>query len=193
VRWRDRKGGKGESFVKKRSIISLVAGGLIAAMLPGVAVAQTEAEGDLIFSGNVTCEFGQGSVKPLPPCEADENGVVTLTMTNPQDRSGPFDGFQFLEAEVQLDTTDGTFEATGYSYFAGEVEGCGSGTVYFDWEAVGATGDDGLPGFETNRYTSVPGGTLAVTATIDELVTETPNGDGTSFIPYTVTYSCDEA
>jgi hypothetical protein len=57
----------------------------------------------------------------------------------------------------------------------------------------GCTSVDGLPGFETNRYTSVPGGTLAVTATIDELTVETPIGDGTSWISYTVTYSCDAA
>lgn len=114
-------------------------------------------------------------------------------MINPQDRTGPFEGVQFLQLNANLDTTDGTFTGTATSYFAGVVEGCDSGTVHFDYEAVGYTNAEGLPEFEINRYTSAPGGTLAVTATIDELTVETPNGDGTSWIPYTTTYSCDVA
>jgi hypothetical protein len=166
----------------------------MAAMLPGVTAAQTTAEGGVAFAGNVTCEFGQGSEKPLPPCERDEGGTIaTLTMINPQDRTGPFEGTQFLQLTVALDTTDGTFTGEGSSFFAGEVEGFGTGTVHFDYEAVGYTNADGVPEFETNRYTSVPGGTLAVTATIDELTVETPNGNGTAWIPYTATYSCDAA
>ncbi len=179
--------------MKKRYITSLVAGGLMAAMLPGAAMAQMEGGGDLLFSGNTTCEFGQGSPQELPPCEADDSGVVTLTFTNPQDRSGSFDGFQFLEGSVVLDTTTGTFEATGYSYFAGAVEGCGSGTIYFDWEAVGALNAHGVPEFEVNQYASTPGGTLPVTATVVETPTEVPNGDGSSTTSYTAEYSCDEA
>ncbi len=46
--------------VKKRSTTSLVVGGLMAAMLPGVAVAQTTAERGVTFAGNVTGDFGQG-------------------------------------------------------------------------------------------------------------------------------------
>ena len=179
-------------YLKNRLVPSaLVIGGLMAALLPSAAVAQSEGEGTLAFSNNTTCDLGQGSDRSLPPCEVDENGILTMTFTNPQDRSGPFDGFQFLEASGQLDTADGSFEASGYSYFAGEVEGRGTGTVFFDWEAVGATNAEGLPEFEVNRYTSTPGGTLAVTATIDELTTETPNGDGSSSLPYTVEWSCD--
>jgi len=51
--------------MKKRAIIGLVAGGLIAAMLPGVAVAQMEGEGTTTYTVNVTCEAGQES--PLAP------------------------------------------------------------------------------------------------------------------------------
>jgi len=173
--------------------MAVILGGLMAAMVSTVAAAQTSGESDLVFSSNFTCDLGQGSGRSLPPCVADENGVVTMAFSNVQDRSGAFDGVQLLEASGQLDTNDGTFEAAGYSFFAGSVEGCGTGTMYFDWEAVGAMNAEGLPTFEINRYTSAPGGTLAVTATLEELVTETPNGDGTSSIPYTFEYSCDAA
>ena len=47
----ERPGGLEERFVKKRSILSLVAVGLMAATLPGVAVAQvTQADGTTTFT-----------------------------------------------------------------------------------------------------------------------------------------------
>jgi hypothetical protein len=182
--------------VKKRFIISLVTAGLMAAVLPGLAAAQTEGEGTLVFGDNNTCEFGQGSALPLPACEFNEDGtIITITFSNPQDRSGPFDGVQVLSGSFVGNTADFTFEVSGTSYFAGEVEGCGPGTVYFDYAGGGTLDENLAPVWETNTYTAVPGGTLPITATIDEVGVNaaTPNGDGTSTLTYTATYSCDEA
>jgi hypothetical protein len=168
--------GKGECFVKKRSIIALIAGGLLAAMLPGAAVAQTEAEGTVRFT--------------------DEGGtVMTLTFSNPQTRSGPFDGISVLNGSLVGNFATGTFEVNGTAWFAGEVEGCGPGSVAFDWSGGGTLDENGAPVWETNDYTSVPGGSLPITATIDEVNVdpETVNGDGTKTIAYSTTYSCDAA
>ena len=179
----------------RTALIAAVAGGLMAAMLPGAAAAQTEGEGTVTFGDNVLCEFGQGSALPLPACETNEDGtILTITLSNPQDRSGPFDGIQVLNASIVANFAESTFEVSGSSYFAGEVEGCGPGTVNFDYAAGGTLDENLQPVFETNTYTAVPGGTLPITATIDEVSVNdaTPNDDGTSTITYSVTYSCDE-
>lgn len=182
--------------MKKRYITSLVAGGLMAAMLPGAAMAQTEAEGPVTFGDNVTCEFGQGSAAALPACEANEDGtVLTITFMNPQIRSGPFDGISVLDGAMVANFAEASFEVSGSVFFAGEVEGCGEGTVMFDYAGSGIQDESGALVWDTNMLTSVPGGTLPVTATIDELGTNeaTPNGDGSSTLTSVVTYSCDAA
>jgi hypothetical protein len=182
--------------VKKRTITSLVAGGLLTAMLPGVALGQTEAEGTDTYAENVTCEYGQGSAAALPACEASEDGtILTLTFVNPQTRSGPFDGISVLDGTMVGNFAEATFEVSGSVFFAGEVEGCGEGTVLFDYAGSGIQDETGALIWETNMLTSVPGGTLPVTATIDELgVNEaTLNGDGSATLISNVTYSCDAA
>ena len=97
--------------MKKRYITSLVAGGLMAAMLPGAALAQTEAEGAVTFGENITCEYGQGSAAVLPACEASEDGtMLTLTFLNPQTRTGPFDGISVLDGTMVGNFAEATFE-----------------------------------------------------------------------------------
>ncbi len=181
---------------KKRLLTSILASGLLAVMLPGVAAAQTEAAGTVTFSDNVTCEYGQGSEAALPPCEMSEDGsLLTLTFTNPQVRTGTFEGISVLDGELRGNLAEATFEADGTVFFAGEVEGCGSGTVYFDWAGSGIQDETGALVWQTNTLTTAPGGTLAVTATIDESDTNgpVPNGDGSSTLNAAIAYSCDAA
>ena len=182
--------------MRKRSILTIVVGGLLAAMLPMAAAAQTEGEGAVTFGDNITCDFGQGSAVALPPCEASEDGtMLTITFQNPQVRSGPFEGISVLDGKLVGNYADATFEVSGTVFFAGSVEGCGEGTVYFDYAGGGIQDESGALIWETNGLTSVPGGTLPVTATIDEIGTNeaVPNGDGTSTLISTVSYSCDAA
>lgn len=182
--------------MRKRSILSVLASGLMAAMLPMGAAAQTEGEINLSYSENTTCDFGQGSPMALPPCEMSEDGtMMTLTFVNPQTRSGAFDGVSVLYGTLMGNLAEGTFEAGGTTFFAGTVEGCGEGTVYFDWAASGVLVEDGSLLWETNTLTSVPGGTLPVTATTDELGTNdaVQNADGSFSMVSPVTYSCDAA
>ena len=178
--------------MRKRSILSVVVGGLMAAMLPGAAVAHTEHDVALTYSLNPQCEFGQGST--MPPCEVDENGpVITIIASNPQSLSGAFDGIAVLNAVWVGDQGAGTFEATGTAFFAGEVDGCGPGTVNFDYTSAGTINADGTNTFDHDTYIIVPGGSLAVTGGYEQTGEEVPNGDGTATIPYTAEYSCDGA
>lgn len=178
--------------MKKRHITSLVAGGLMAAMLPGAAMAQTEADVGLTFALNPTCDLGQGST--MAPCEVDESGsIITVTFSNPQRVSGAFDGIAVLNGTYVGNMGDGTFESSGTAFFAGEVEGCGAGTVHFDYSSSGTIAEDGSNTFDHDTYTIAPGGTLAVTGGYEQTGEETPNGDGTSNGVYTATYSCDAA
>ncbi len=111
--------------MKKRFIISLVAGGLMAAMLPGVAAAQTEGEVTTTYTPNVTCEFGQESPLSLPPCEFDEEaGLLTFTMLNPASTTGAFEGVQVLDAGGVQNVADGSFSGSGLVFWSGTVEGC---------------------------------------------------------------------
>ena len=182
----------GESFVKKRYITSLAAGALMAAMLPGAAMAQTEGDVGLTFALNPTCEFGQGS--DMAPCEFDESGpIMTITFSNPQSVSGAFEGIAVLNGTYVGNQGDGTFESSGTAFFAGEVEGCGAGTVNFDYTSSGTINEDGSNSFDHDTYTIVPGGTLAVTGGYEQTAEETPNDDGTSNGFYTATYSCEAA
>ena len=182
--------------MKKRSMLSVLAGGLMAAMLPMGAAAQTEGEINLSYSENMTCDFGQGSPMALPPCEMSEDGtMMTLTFVNPQTRTGAFEGVSVLYGWLTGNFAEATFEAGGTTFFVGEVEGCGEGTVLFDWAASGVLDENGAPIWETNTLTSVPGGTLPVTATTDELGTNdaVQSADGSFSMISPVTYSCDVA
>ena len=168
----------------------------MAAVVPIVAAAQTEGEITLTYSENMTCDSGQGSAMALPACEMSEDGtVLDLTFVNPQTRSGAFDGHSVLYGWLEGNLAEGTFEAGGTTFFSGEVEGCGSGTVYFDWAASGVLDESGALIWETNTLTSVPGGTLPVTATTVELGANdaVQNDDGSFTMISPVTYSCDAA
>ena len=182
--------------MQKRTILSVLVGGLIAAMLPPAAAAQTEADGAVTYAENMTCDFGQGSAMELPACEASEDGsVLSLTFINPQSRSGPFEGISVLDGVLVGNFADATFEVGGTVFFAGAVEGCGEGTVYFDYAGSGTQDESGALIGVPNLLPSIPGGTLPVKATIDEIgVTEAVlNGDGTAPIMSAVSYSCDAA
>jgi hypothetical protein len=185
--------GAGEYFVNKRFLTTLVAGGLMAAMTPGVAVGQTEsAEGTTTFTTNVTCEVGQGSPLSLPACEVDEaTGVGTLTLLNPASRTGTFEGVEIFDGEVALNLATGEFSHSGLVLFSGTVEGCGAGTVFFDTSGEGTHDADGVATFTSKLYTVVPGGTLPIEGTLDESGTEVMNGDGTATQGYIGTYTCD--
>jgi hypothetical protein len=184
----------GESVVKKRFITSLAAGGLMAAMVPGVAAAQTEGEGTTTYTTNVTCEAGQESPLALPPCEFDEEaGLVTFAMLNPASTTGALEGVQVFDAVGVQNVADGSFSGSGLLFWSGTVEGCGAGTFYAEGEFAGAPDADGVNTFSVNDFTIVPGGSLPITGTIDGTGTEVPNDDGSATQATTSTYSCDEA
>ena len=184
----------GEYFVKKRAITGLVAGGLMAAMLPGMAAAQTEGEGTTTYYGNVTCEFGQESPLGLPPCEFDEEaGLLTFTMLNPGTTTGALEGMQVFDAVGVQNVADGSFSGSGLLFWSGTVEGCGAGTFYAETDFAGAPNADGVNDFSVNDFTIVPGGSLPITGTFEARGAEVPNGDGSATQAYRATYSCDEA
>ncbi len=177
--------------MKKRSIVSLVVGGLMAAMLPGAAVAQTEGEVTATFAFNPTCEFGQGS--QMQSCEIDESeSILTITFSNPQSLSGAFDGIAVLNGSYVGNLADGTFETFGSAFFAGEVEGCGPGTVNFDYAGKGTINADNTNTFESDVYTIVPGGSLAITGGYEQTGTDIDNGDGSATNTYAAIFSCGE-
>ena len=180
--------------MKKRPIIGLVAGGLMAAMLPGVAASQMEGQGSTTYTTNVTCEFGQESPFSLPPCEFDEEvGLMTFTMINPASTTGAFEGVQVLEAVGGQNVLDGSFSGSGTLFWSGTVEGCGAGTFFAETEFAGGPDADGVNDFSVNDFTIVPGGSLPITGTFEARGAEVPNGDGSATQAYRATYSCDEA
>ena len=177
--------------MKKRLMIGLLSAGLLAAMLPGVVAAQAaEAEGTTTFATNFTCELGQGSPLDLPACEVDET-AMHFTVLNPARKTGTFDGVQVLDATVDMNPADGSFTYSGLVLFVGTVEGCGTGTVYFEVEGEGMPNETGPSTWTSNTHTAVPGGTLPLTGTLDESGTEVVNDDGTVTWSYTGTYACD--
>jgi hypothetical protein len=183
----------GECFVKKRYITSLVAGGLMAAMLPGMAAAQMEGEGTTTYASNFTCELGQGSPLSLPPCELDEEaGLLSFTILNPAITTGALEGVQVFDGVGVLDMAEGSFSGSGLLFWSGTVEGCGAGTFYAEGEYAATGGPDGVDTFSVNSYTIVPGGTLPITGTIDGPGTDVLNADGSRTQAWTATYSCDE-
>jgi hypothetical protein len=180
--------------MRKRLTLGLVAGGLMAAMLPGATVAQTEGESSTTYNANLTCEAGQGSPLGLPPCEFDEEaGLLTFTMLNPGTTTGVFEGRQVFDGVGVQNIADGSFSGSGLLFWSGTVEGCGEGTYYAEGEFAGVGDADGVNTFSVNTLTVVPGGSLPITGTWDGSGTEVPNGDGSATQATTFTYSCDEA
>lgn len=171
---------------------SLLAGGLMAAMLPGAASAQSDAEGTMTFAFTLTCDVGQGSPWALPPCEMNEDtGILTVTVLSPDKVTGTFDGVQVRDGAIELDTANGDFAYAAQVMFSGTVEGCGAGTVYFEADGEGTNDADDIATFTSNTYTIVPGGTLPVVGSLDLSGTEVPNDDGTETMSYTGTYTCE--
>ena len=180
--------------MKKRYITSLVAGGLMAAMLPGAAMAQLEGEGTTTYTLNATCEFGQGSPMSLPPCAFDEEaGLVTITLLNPAITTGAFEGVQVLDAVGVQNLADGSFSGSGLIFWSGTVEGCGAGTFFAETDFAGAPDADGVNNFTVNDFTIVPGGSLPISGTYEGRGPEVPNGDGSATSQVRYSYSCDEA
>lgn len=178
--------------MEKRVITSLIAGGLLGAMLPGVAVAQNEGEYSITYNANFTCEFGQGSPLELPPCEFDEgSGVATVTMLNPGATTGVLEGRQVFDGVAELNLADGTFSGRGSMFWSGAVEGCGEGSFFGEGEFAGGPDAGGATNFSVNNYTIVPGGSLPITGTIDATGPEAPNADGSATQTSALTYSCD--
>ena len=114
-----------------------------------------------------------------------------FTVLNPARKTGTFDGVQVLDATVDMNPADGSFTYSGLVLFVGTVEGCGTGTVYFEVEGEGMPNETGASTWTSNTHTIVPGGTLSLTGTLDESGTEVINDDGTVTWGYAGTYSCD--
>ena len=165
--------------MSKRLAIGLLSAAL-AAMVPAAAAAD-EAEGATTFATNFTCEFGQGSPLELPACELDGAGM-RLSLLNPARKTGTFDGVQVL---------DGTVALEGLVFFFGTVEGCGTGSVYFEATGEGMPNEVGPSTWTSNTLTAVPGGTLPLTGTLDESGTEIVNEDGSVTWEYTGTFTCE--
>jgi hypothetical protein len=117
--------------------------------------------------------------------------IPAITFSNPQSAAGAFTGIQTLNGTYLPNLADRTFEASGTAVFAGEVEGCGVGVVYFDYRGSGTIATDGSNVFESDTYTAVPGGSLPIVGSIAQSGIDAANGDGTSTAPYSGTYACD--
>jgi hypothetical protein len=181
-----------ERTLNKRSIIYVLAGGLMAAMLPGAAVAQNDAEGTLTWANNGNCSAGDEVAWSLPPCELDPDaGILTLTFANPDKMTGTFDGVQVREGVLEFDVDNADFTYTARALFMGTVEGCGPGTVYFKVSGEGGHAAAGVDTFGSHTFTTVPGGTLPVVGSLDMSGTEVRNDDGTDTLSYTGSYSCN--
>jgi hypothetical protein len=178
--------------MRKRLAISLVAPGLLAAMLPGAVVAQNDAEGTMTWANNGTCSTGGESPWSLPACEQDpDTGILTLPFTNPDKMTGTFDGVQVREGVLEFDVSDADFTYTARALFMGTVEGCGPGTVYFEVNGEGGHDADDVATFSSHTFTAVPRGTLPVVGSLDMSGTEVRNDDGTQTVSYTGSYSCN--
>lgn len=175
--------------MKKRHLTTLAAAAFAAAMFPGAALGQEEGEIALTFALNPTCDFGQGST--MDPCGPDDAGnPMVLTFTNPQNASGAMNGISVLTGSF-VPGADGTFATSGTAFFAGEVPGCGAGTLYLDYAGNGTMNEDGTNTFESDVYTIVPGGTLPASGSYAQTVPDVQNGDGTATAIYTASLSCE--
>jgi len=117
---------------------------------------------------------------------------VTITNNNPAHPTGAFEGVQVLRGTADLDPEAGTLVGSGIAFFSGVVEGCGVGTVYFEYAGTGAMDADGVLVGQTDTYAIAPGGTLPVTGSWEWTGTETMNDDGTLTWDYDATYTCDD-
>jgi len=177
--------------MKKRLTISLVAAGLVAA-LPGIAMAQGDAEGTLTWANNVTCSTGQEVAWSQLPCDQDpETGILTLAFVNPDKMTGTFDGVQVREGLLEFDVGNADFTYAARALFMGTVEGCGPGTVYFEVSGEGGHDADDRATFSSHTFTAVPGGTLPIVGSLDMSGTEVRNDDGTQTVGYIGSYTCD--
>ena len=177
--------------MKKRSMIGMLAGGLMAAMLPGAAVAQNDAEGTMTWADNGTCRASQEVAWSLPSCAQDpDTGIMTIPFVNPEAMAGTFDGAQVKDGVLEFDVNNGDLSYTARVLFMGTVEGCGAGTVYFEVSGEGNNAD-GVSTFASNTYTAVEGGTLPVAGSLDMSGAETVHNDGTHTLSYTGSFSCD--
>jgi hypothetical protein len=152
-----------------------------------LAIQAMDAKGTTATASNVVCESGQGSPRGLPRCSIDAVGAH-ITMLNPAVKTGSFDGVQLLDATVVFSSRGGLSTYSGEAFFAGTVEGCGEGTVYFEVSGEGSRENDGTNTFTSNTCTAVPGGTLPLTGTLDEIGTEVLHDDGTATLDHTGTY-----
>jgi hypothetical protein len=130
-----------------------------------LAIQAMDAKGTTATASNVVCESGQGSPRGLPRCSIDAVGAH-ITMLNPAVKTGSFDGVQLLDATVVFSPRG------GLSTYSGE----------------GSRENDGTNTFTSNTCTAVPGGTLPLTGTLDEIGTEVLHDDGTATLDHTGTY-----
>jgi len=156
--------------------------------VPGAA-APGVAEGTLAWANNIKCRIDQDVVWSLSLCEQDDTGTFTFPLVTADAMTGTFDGVQARDGVLEYGA-NGDFTFSGRGLFMGTVEGCGSGTVYFEASAEGHDAD-GVATYTSNMYTIVPGGTLPVAGSLDMSGTEILDGDGNKTIGYTGTYTCD--
>ena len=158
--------------------------------VPG-AVGPGEAVGTITWTNNLKCNIGQGVEWSLPqsPCVQDAEGTFTIPVVTADAVTGTFDGVQARDG-VLLYGANGDFSLSGTIVFMGRVEGCGSGTVFFETTAEGIDAD-GIATYTSNTATTVPGGTLPVVGSLEMSGTEVLDDDGNKTIAYTGTFSCD--
>ena len=102
--------------MKKRLMISLATGALMAAMLPGVA----SAAGTTQISGVGT--FDADGVCPDPPAEYSEFTDFTIVMT------GDLEGCWYTKVITSKETPSGVYLETGEEVFVGSLDGGDDGT-----------------------------------------------------------------
>lgn len=151
----------------------------------------TEADIEFRFvMGTFTCDAGQGSPLDLPPCEMDET-AIQLPFALPYEISGALEGSGVETGLMVQRFDDGTFTYTGEGVFMGEIEGCGSGTLYFRVDDGAGYFGDGAIHYTHGTGQILPGGTLPVAGTIDLIGVQQDQPDGTAIVESTSSYTCD--
>ena len=102
--------------MKKRLMVSLFAGVLMAAMLPGAASAAGTAQ----ISGVGT--FDNAGACPAPPPGHDDFTDFTIVMT------GSLDGCWYTKVVTSKETPSGVYLETGEEVFVGSLDGGANGT-----------------------------------------------------------------
>ena len=111
------------------------------------------------YTLNFTCDPTPGA-EPPAACALDaETGVLTLSTLNPAKNTGSLKGNQLLISDFFLDTNTGRFTTTGYVIANGRVEGCGRGTVVFDYFGSGTLDANNVAIFDVLDMTVNPVGT----------------------------------